>query len=56
MFCPICRGTQIGIVGNHQYYCWNCCLEFHEEAGRCNVYEIAEDGSLTAVEKGSQIL
>jgi len=54
--CPICGGMQVGRVGSDQYYCWNCYLEFNYHRGRLNLYEVAEDGSLLAVEESSQIL
>lgn len=54
--CPVCRGLQVGRVGSDQYYCWNCCLEFNYSRGRVNLYEVAEDGTLVAVEKSSELL
>jgi hypothetical protein len=54
--CPVCGGNQVGMVANDQYYCWHCYLEFNYAAGRLHLYEIAEDGSLIAVEKGSLLL
>lgn len=51
--CPHCTGLQVGKVGNDQYYCWNCFMEFNFNKGRINMYEVAEDGSLVAVEKSS---
>lgn len=54
--CPLCSGIQIGKVGNEQYYCWNCFMEFNFNKGRVNMYEVAEDGSLLAVEKSSEML
>lgn len=56
MKCPVCRGLQVGRVANDQYYCWNCFLEFNFNAGKVNLFEVAEDGSLVAIEKASQIL
>ena len=46
MRCPRCNKLEYGQVGNGQYYCWNCCLEFHGEPGRWRVYALEEDGSL----------
>lgn len=54
--CPVCRGLQVGKVGNDQYYCWNCFLEFNYNRGMVNLYEVAEDGTLVAMEKSSEIL
>ncbi len=54
--CPVCAGLQVGKVGNEQYYCWNCFLEFNFNKGRINLYEVAEDGSLINMEKSSEML
>ncbi len=54
--CPVCNGMQIGKVGNEQYYCWNCFLEFNFNKGRLNLYEVAEDGTLVAMDKSSELL
>ena len=48
--CPVCRGLQIGKVGTDQYYCWNCFLEFNFNQGHTNIFFVAEDGSLIAME------
>lgn len=49
--CPMCRSGQVGRVGSDQYYCWNCFVEFNFSKGKVNLYEVAEDGSLQAMEK-----
>lgn len=54
--CPLCRGIQVGRVGSDQYYCWNCFMEFNFSRGRVNIYEVAEDGTLIAMEKSSELL
>lgn len=54
--CPACGGLQVGKVGSEQYYCWNCYLEFNFSKGRTNLYEVAEDGTLIAMEKSAEIL
>ncbi|MGI5921968.1 MAG: hypothetical protein ACOX6I_09565 [Syntrophomonadaceae bacterium] len=54
--CPVCRGLQIGRVGSDQYFCSNCCLEFNYSRGRLNLYEVAEDGTLIAMERSSELL
>lgn len=54
--CPVCHGLQVGKVGSDQYYCWNCYLEFNFNRGKLNLYEVAEDGNLVAVEEGSTLL
>lgn len=46
----------MGKVGSEQYYCWNCYLEFNFQKNRVNLYEVAEDGTLIAMENSSEIL
>ena len=53
--CPVCNGIQIGKVGNEQYYCWNCFLEFNFNKGRLNLYEVAEDVPCS-IDKSSELL
>lgn len=54
--CPVCGSTQVGRVGSDQYYCWNCFVEFNFNKGRVNLYEVAEDGSLQAMEQAPDLL
>ena len=54
--CPVCRGLQVGRVGSDQYYCWNCYLEFNVAKGKTNLYQVAEDGSLIAMEEAAELL
>ena len=54
--CLVCNGLQIGKVGNEQYYCWNCFMEFNFNKGRLNLYEVAEDGTLVSMDKSSELL
>jgi len=54
--CPVCHGMQIGKVGNDQYYCWNCFMEFNFNKGRLNLYEVAEDGTLVSIDKTSELI
>jgi len=54
--CPVCGGMQVGRVGSEQYYCWNCFLEFNFGKGKVNLYEVAEDGTLIAMENPSGII
>lgn len=44
--CPVCGRNSIGKVGNNQYYCWDCFLEFSIQKSKISVYEVADDGSL----------
>jgi len=54
--CPACGGLQVGKVGSDQFYCWNCYLEFNFHKGRVNLYEVAEDGSLIAMDNSSEMI
>ena len=54
--CPVCGGLQVGKVGSDQFYCWNCFLEFNFDKGRVNLFEVAEDGSLLAMDESAGIL
>lgn len=46
MRCPLCQRLECGQVGNSQYYCWNCCLEFHGEPGNWRLFNLDEEGGL----------
>jgi len=46
----------VGRVGSDQYYCWNCFMEFNFNKGKVNLFEVAEDGTLVAIEKDAQLL
>jgi len=44
--CPLCGGNSIGKVGNNQFYCWDCFVEFTLQKNKATVYEVGDDGSL----------
>lgn len=44
--CPLCGGNSIGKVGNSQFYCWECFVEFTLQKNKVTVYEVGDDGSL----------
>ena len=50
MRCPLCCSADTGKVGNNQYYCWQCLMEFKTdpEQARCMFY-VEADGSLIPV-------
>jgi len=50
MKCPNCQSSDIGKIGEEQYYCWNCFIEMSFENGRLHVQEIHEDGSLSSLD------
>ncbi len=46
MRCPVCDKLEYGQVGNGQYYCWNCYLEFHGQPGKWRFFAVDEEGGL----------
>ena len=56
MNCPVCGGKAIGKVGMDQYYSWDCCVEFRHIKEGVQIYELAEDGSLTAFDPANESL
>jgi hypothetical protein len=50
MRCPHCNCRDVGKIGANQFYCWGCFMEFNISGDEIRVYEVAEDGSLVAVE------
>ncbi|MCL6548266.1 MAG: hypothetical protein K6T30_05085 [Alicyclobacillus sp.] len=53
MRCPHCNCRDVGKIGANQFYCWSCFMEFNVAGEEVRVYEVAEDGSLVAVEPSS---
>ncbi|WP_067930949.1 hypothetical protein [Alicyclobacillus kakegawensis] len=51
MRCPHCNCRDVGRIGANQYYCWGCFMEFNVAGEEVKVYEVAEDGSLVAVDQ-----
>lgn len=45
--CPLCNSRAIGKVGNNQFYCWDCFIEFSVNNAEITIYEVEDDGSLT---------
>lgn len=43
--CPSCGSHRVGRVGNKQYYCWNCMVEYN--TGQ-EIFLVTEDGTLVA--------
>ncbi|QDP40697.1 DUF2797 domain-containing protein [Radiobacillus deserti] len=49
MYCPNCKGKNIGKIGNQQYYCWNCFIELSLENEVLDVHQVEEDGTLSSL-------
>lgn len=54
--CPVCGGKAIGKVGVDQYYCWDCCVEYRIDKEGVRIYEVAEDGSLVALDPKNEFV
>ncbi|WP_225442568.1 hypothetical protein [Paenibacillus lycopersici] len=49
MKCINCNSSDIGKIGPHQYFCWNCCIEMSLAGEKLDVYQVEEDGSLSSL-------
>lgn len=49
--CPNCGGRAVGKIGSHQYYCWECCVEFSpsKDGHKWLVYVVQDDGTLSRI-------
>lgn len=49
--CPNCGGRAVGKIGSHQYYCWECCVEFSpsKDGHKWLVYMVQDDGTLSRI-------
>jgi hypothetical protein len=48
--CPNCNCRDIGKIGNNQYYCWGCFIEFSvDKQHQYDLYQVEEDGSLSSL-------
>ncbi|WP_202908598.1 hypothetical protein [Halalkalibacillus sediminis] len=50
MKCPNCQTSNLGKIGEQQYYCWTCLIEITVEEGQMHVHEIEEDGSVSSLD------
>lgn len=55
MNCPVCGSKTTGKVGVDQYFCWDCCVEYKKHKDDVSVYEVDEDGTLSAYGVQDQI-
>jgi hypothetical protein len=50
MRCPLCRSADTGKVGQNQYYCWQCLMEFNTNPSQSlSMFYVEADGSLIPV-------
>ena len=45
MICPKCKSRAIGKIGQNQYYCWDCSIEFVPTQGGVRMYRLEPDGT-----------
>ncbi len=45
MLCPKCKSRATGRIGQNQYYCWDCAVEFVPTRDGFRMYRLEEDGS-----------
>lgn len=45
--CPKCGSKAIGRIGQNQYYCWDCNIEFSETKDGIRMFKVEPDGSLS---------
>lgn len=48
--CPNCNSKEIGKIGSHQYYCWECYIELTVNGEKVSVYQVEEDGTLSSLD------
>lgn len=45
--CPVCSHINTGKIGNRQYYCWDCLIEFQINGKKKpKLFFVEEDGTL----------
>lgn len=45
MICPKCRSRATGRIGQNQYYCWDCSIEFIPTRDGFRMYRLEPDGT-----------
>lgn len=46
MICPKCKSRAIGKIGQNQYYCWDCNIEFVPTKDGFRMYRLEPDGTI----------
>lgn len=46
MICPKCRSRAVGRIGQNQYYCWDCNIEFVPTRDGFRMYRLESDGTI----------
>ncbi|GAA0442719.1 hypothetical protein GCM10008983_19780 [Lentibacillus halophilus] len=50
LICPNCNEKDIGKIGTHQFYCWNCLIELAIWEDTLTIHEVEADGSLSSLD------
>lgn len=50
MYCPNCKGKEIGKIGVNQFYCWDCFIELSIVNEILHMHQVEEDGSLSSLD------
>jgi hypothetical protein len=45
LICPKCRSRATGRIGQNQYYCWDCSIEFIPTRDGFRMYRLEPDGT-----------
>jgi hypothetical protein len=45
LICPKCRSRATGRIGQNQYYCWDCNIEFMPTRDGFRMYRLEPDGT-----------
>lgn len=54
MTCPKCNKKHVGKIGNNQFFCWDCCVEFYFDNNIAKIFEVSDDGSLLLLKENER--
>ena len=46
MVCPKCKSRAVGKIGQNQYFCWDCSIEFVPTKDGFRMYRLEPDGTM----------
>ena len=46
VLCPKCGSKSVGRIGQNQYYCWDCNIEFIQTDRGVRMFRVEPDGTL----------
>ena len=53
IYCPKCKSRAVGRIGQNQYYCWDCNIEFIPAKDGFRMYRLEPDGTVMPETLGS---